>query len=80
MQKKISGGVFIITIRAVAGVENSSAHREFQISSAADLADLPTNLKKSPVLNIKCAVGSIAYTAGFKQIWHLSDTGEWVEV
>lgn len=70
----------MITIRAVAGVENSSAHREFQITSEADLVDLPTNTTKSPVLNIKCAVGSIAYTAGFKQIWHLSDTGEWVEV
>lgn len=70
----------MITIRAVAGEENSSAHREFQVTSEADLADLPTHLKKSPVLNIMCAIGSIAYTAGFKKIWHLSDTGEWVEV
>lgn len=69
----------MITICSVAGNE-SPGHRAFQISSEADLVDLPTHLTKSSVLNIKCDIGSIAYTAGYKQIWHLSDTGEWVEV
>lgn len=27
-----------------------------------------------------CAPGSIAYTAGVKQMWQLSEAGEWIEV
>lgn len=70
----------MITIRKLAGKESNTDHIEFQITSEADLADLPTNKKVSDVQDVDCAVGSIAYTAGFKRIWHLSDTGEWVEV
>lgn len=70
----------MIVIRKIAGDEANSNHMEFQIGSEAELADLPTTTKKDPETDMCAAVGSIAYTAGFKKIWHLSDTDVWEEV
>lgn len=68
----------MITIIEKAGNVNNSNQLIMQIGSAAELNDLPTTNSEG-TLGQRASVGSIAYTAGLKQIWHLSDTDEWVE-
>ena len=45
-------------------------HMEFQLTSEADLAQLPTD----------CAPGSIAYLDDYSKIWNLSNDGTWKAV
>ena len=49
------------------GNENCPDRAEFLIASEADLDTLPA-----------CAKGSLAYTAGFAEIWHKDLDGNWV--
>lgn len=48
---------------------DSSAHKQFQISSQEELAALPG-----------CAVGSIAYLNDLNKIWMLDADGNWNEI
>ena len=45
-------------------------HMEFQLSSEADLAQLPTD----------CAPGSIAYLDDMSKMWNLGNNGAWKEM
>ena len=49
---------------------NSTEYLEYLITSESELNSLPGNP----------APGSVAYTAGFKKIWHLGNDGTWVSV
>ena len=59
----------MFSIMANGGNENHPNCMEFLVESEADLTSLPT-----------CAPGSVAYTAGYAQIWHKGLNGEWVAV
>lgn len=54
-------------IIVMGGNENAPDRMEFLIASEADLDTLP-----------ECAKGSLAYTAGFAEIWHKGLDGKWV--
>lgn len=56
-------------IVAMGGNENAPDRAEFLIGSEEDLATLP-----------ECANGSLAYTAGYAEIWHKGLDGNWVMV
>lgn len=59
----------MFTITSVGGELNRPDTMRFEVDSEADLVNLP-----------ECAPDSIAYTAGFAQIWHKANDGSWVMV
>lgn len=60
----------MFTVISVGGELNQPNCMRFEVDSEADLEKLPAT----------CSPDSIAYTAGFKQIWHKANDGNWVEV
>lgn len=57
------------TIVSIAGEPNRPDVMRFEVDSEADIENLP-----------QCAPDSIAYTAGYKRIWHCANDGTWVEI
>lgn len=57
------------SVISVGGELNHPNTMRFEVDSEEDLASLPA-----------CAPDSIAYTAGFTQIWHKANDGSWVVV
>lgn len=62
----------------------TSNHKEILISSAADIASLPTSTEKGkfgiPGLDDLCAIGSIAYTDDFATVAVLGIDNTWKTV
>ena len=56
-------------IISTSGEENAPNRLEIMVADENDLATVPA-----------CAVGSIAYTAGYAQIWQKDLDGQWVKV
>lgn len=54
-------------IISMGGAENAPDRMEFLIANESDLQTLP-----------ECAAGSLAYTAGFAEIYHKGLDGNWV--
>ena len=67
MDESVAMGVTDYIENVVA--HNSNVMHSVMVESESDLASLDNY-----------AVGSIAYTAGFGNMWQLSASGEWVEM